>query len=77
MQPLYACELYADPEGWHPDPDDLDIPDQDHNSVLSVFALLGLDQNVAHTVTAGKTCMISENERPANMTQPGPKCSVG
>ena len=46
---LALADLYADPEGWHPDPDDLDIPDQDHGSVLSAFALLGLDQNVAHT----------------------------
>jgi hypothetical protein len=40
---LALADLYADPEGWHPDPDDLDIPDQDHESVLSAFALLDVD----------------------------------
>jgi hypothetical protein len=51
---LALADLYADPDGWHPDPDDLDIPDQDHDSVLSAFELLGLDQNLAQTVAAGK-----------------------
>jgi hypothetical protein len=40
---LALADLYADPEGWHPDPDDLDIPDQDRDSVLSAFALLDVD----------------------------------
>src|SRR6266478_1049706 len=34
---LALADLYADPDGWHPDPDDLDIPDQDPDSVLSAF----------------------------------------
>jgi hypothetical protein len=51
---LALADLYADPDGWHPDPDDLDIPDQDHDSVSSAFELLGLDQNLAQTVAAGK-----------------------
>ena len=38
---LALADLHADPDGWHPDPDDLDIPDQDHDSVLSACALLG------------------------------------
>jgi hypothetical protein len=48
------ADLYGDPKGWHPDPDDLDIPDQDHDSVLSTFELLGLDRNVAQTAISGK-----------------------
>jgi hypothetical protein len=44
---LALADLYADPDGWHPDPDDLDIPDSDHDSVLSAFELLGLDRKVA------------------------------
>jgi hypothetical protein len=48
------ADLYADPKGWHPDPDDLDIPYQDHDSVLSTFELLGLDRNVAQTAICGK-----------------------
>lgn len=41
------ADLYSDPRGWHPDPDDLDIPTQEHDSVLSAFELLGVDLNVA------------------------------
>jgi hypothetical protein len=48
------ADLYADPKGWHPDPDDLDIPDHDHDSVLSAFELLGLDRNVGQTATQEK-----------------------
>jgi hypothetical protein len=51
---LALADLYSDPDAWHPDPDDLDIPDQDHNSVLSAFALLGLERRLAQTVAAGK-----------------------
>jgi hypothetical protein len=51
---LALASLYADRDGWHPDPDDLDIPDRDHDSVLSAFELLGLDQRLAQTVAAGK-----------------------
>src|SRR5882757_3614814 len=43
---LALADLYADPDGWHPDPDDLDIPDQEHSSVRSAFELLGLDQRL-------------------------------
>jgi hypothetical protein len=41
---LALADLYADPKAWHPDPDDLDIPDQDHDAVLSAFELLGVDR---------------------------------
>ena len=51
---LALAGLYADPDGWHPDPDDLDIPDQDHDSVLSAFELLGLDRKAAQAATAAK-----------------------
>jgi len=51
---LALADLYADPDGWHPDPDDLDIPDQDHDSVLSAFELLGLDRKAAQAATAAK-----------------------
>jgi hypothetical protein len=51
---LALADLYAQNDGWHPDPDDLDIPEQDHELVLSAFELLGLDRNVAQTVVTGK-----------------------
>jgi hypothetical protein len=51
---LALADLYGRSDGWHPDPDDLDIPDEDHGSVLSAFELLGLDQRLARTVVAGK-----------------------
>jgi hypothetical protein len=51
---LALADLYADLKGWHPDPDDLDIPAQDHGSVLSAFELLGLDRNLAQTAIAAK-----------------------
>src|SRR5882757_1982480 len=51
---LALADLYATPDGWHPDPDDLDIPDQERRSVLSAFELLGSDQRLAQTVAAGK-----------------------
>ena len=38
---LALADLYADRDGWHPDPDDLDIPDHDRGSVSSAFELLG------------------------------------
>jgi hypothetical protein len=41
---LALADLYADRVGWHPDPDDLDIPDQDRVSVSSAVELLGSDQ---------------------------------
>jgi hypothetical protein len=46
---LALADLYAHSDGWHPDPDDLDIPDEDHGSVLSAFELLGSDQRLART----------------------------
>jgi hypothetical protein len=42
---LALADLYADRAGWHPDPDDLDIPEQDHGSVLSATELLGSDSS--------------------------------
>jgi hypothetical protein len=36
------ADLYGDPKAWHPDPDDLDIPDEDHDAVLSAFELFGV-----------------------------------
>ncbi len=39
---LALADLYADRDGWHPDPDNLDIPDQDRVSVSSAVELLGL-----------------------------------
>jgi hypothetical protein len=30
---LALADLYADPNAWHPDPDDLDIPDQDQDAM--------------------------------------------
>jgi len=51
---LALADLYTDLDGWHPDPDDLDIPDQERRSVLSAFELLGSDQRLAQTVAAGK-----------------------
>ena len=47
---LALADLYADPDAWHPDPDDLDIPDQDHGAVLSAFELLGVEPKVMRTV---------------------------
>jgi hypothetical protein len=41
---LALADLYTDPNAWHPDPDDLDVPDQDHDAVLSAFELLGVDR---------------------------------
>jgi len=51
---LALADLYTDLDGWHPDPDDLDIPDQERRSVLSAFELLGSDRRLAQTVAAGK-----------------------
>ena len=51
---LALADLYTDLDGWHPDPDDLDIPDQERRRVLSAFELLGSDQRLAQTVAAGK-----------------------
>lgn len=42
---LALADLYADPKAWHPDPDDLDIPDEDRNSVLSAFELFGVQHD--------------------------------
>lgn len=51
---LALADLYADRTGWHPDRDDLDIPGEKHDSVVSAFELLSLDRNLAQTVIAGK-----------------------
>lgn len=39
---LALADMYADPKAWHPNPDDLDIPTEDRQSVLSAFELLGV-----------------------------------
>lgn len=39
--PLALADLYADPKGWHPDVDDLDIPQEDAAPVQAAAALLG------------------------------------
>jgi hypothetical protein len=39
---LALADMYADLKAWHPDPDDLDIPTEDRQSVLSAFELLGV-----------------------------------
>jgi hypothetical protein len=41
---LALADLYADPKAWHPDPDDLDIPDEHREPVLAAFELLGVGQ---------------------------------
>jgi hypothetical protein len=51
---LALADLYADPQGWHPDPDDLDIPNEDHRSVMSAFELFGLERKEARTALSGK-----------------------
>jgi len=36
LTPAFALvDLYADPKGWHPDPDDLDIPDDQLTQLVS------------------------------------------
>lgn len=37
---LALADLYADPKAWHPDIDDLDIPDEAANDVLAACRLL-------------------------------------
>ncbi len=39
--PLAFADLYADPKEWHPDVDDLDIPQEDAAPVQAAAALLG------------------------------------
>lgn len=41
---LALADLYASPGEWHPDPDDLHIPDQNRDAVLSACELLGVSQ---------------------------------
>jgi hypothetical protein len=38
---LALADLYADAKGWHPDPDDLDIPEDQHDAMLSALELFG------------------------------------
>ena len=52
---LALADLYADAQGWHPDPDDLDIPEDHHDSVLSAFELLGLKPETARHARLGKS----------------------
>jgi hypothetical protein len=39
--PLELMDLYGDPKGWHPDVDDLDIPQENLGSVEAAATLLG------------------------------------
>ena len=41
--PLALADLYGDPKGWHPDVDDLDIPQEDVVSVGAAAKLLGVE----------------------------------
>ena len=41
--PLALADLYGDPKGWHPDVDDLDIPQEDVASVGAAATLLGVE----------------------------------
>jgi hypothetical protein len=41
--PLALADLYADPKGWHPDADDLDIPQEEVASVGAAATLLGVE----------------------------------
>lgn len=46
LAPAWAlADLYADdePSAWHPDADDLDIPDEASNHVATAFALMGVE----------------------------------
>jgi hypothetical protein len=40
--PLALADLYGDPKGWHPDVDDLEIPQEDVASVEAAATLLGV-----------------------------------
>jgi hypothetical protein len=41
--PLALADLYGDPQGWHPDVDDLDIPQADVAAVGAAAKLLRVD----------------------------------
>jgi hypothetical protein len=43
---LALADLYADPGGWHPDPDDLHIPDEELETVPSAFEILGVHASI-------------------------------
>jgi hypothetical protein len=51
---LALADLYADSKGWHPDPDDLDIPPEQHDPVLSACELLGSKPEAARRALLGK-----------------------
>lgn len=40
---LALADLYGDPKGWHPDIDDLDIPQEDLPSISAAARLLGVE----------------------------------
>jgi hypothetical protein len=40
---MALVDLYGDPKGWHPDPDDLDIPQEQLPSVGAAAELLGVE----------------------------------
>jgi hypothetical protein len=41
--PFALADLYGDPKGWHPDPDDLNVPPEDVASVGAAATLLGVE----------------------------------
>ncbi len=41
--PFALADLYGDPKGWHPDPDDLNIPPEEVASVGAAATLLGVE----------------------------------
>jgi hypothetical protein len=41
--PLALADLYGDPKAWHPDVDDLDIPQEDVASIGAAATLLGVE----------------------------------
>ena len=41
--PLALADLYGDPQGWHPDVEDLDIPQEDVGSVGPAATLPGVE----------------------------------
>jgi hypothetical protein len=42
-EPIALADLYGDPKGWHPDVDDLDIPQEEVASVGAAATILGIE----------------------------------
>jgi hypothetical protein len=40
---LALVDLYGDPKAWHPDVDDLDVPEEEKATVMSGSELLGVE----------------------------------